>query len=110
MANLVKTSSSKWLGFLQAFEVAGYCLAVGLFIWQGDRVFSKFNHFLAPVLFLLLFSVSTLICGLLVFYRPYRLFFEDKKKDAVELVLFTTLWLFFFFLAFLASAIFIGWY
>ena len=93
-----KKNSPAWLGLIQASEVALYCLAVGLFIWQGDKIFQKMNYFLAPVLFLILFSVSALICGLLVFYRPYKLFFEDKKKEAIDTVLATTGWLFFFML------------
>lgn len=84
------------MGFIQALEVTLYCLAVGLFIWQGEKIFQKANYFLAPVLFLVLFSVSALICGLLVFYRPYKLFFAEKKKEAIDSVIATTAWLFFF--------------
>lgn len=89
------------LGFLQAVGVALYCTLVGLFIWNGDNIFGTMSVFLAPVLMLILFSVSVLICGLSVFYLPYRLFFDKKRKEAADLVLYTTGWLAFFFLVFL---------
>ena len=95
---MLKKNTPGRLGLIQAFEVVVYCLGVGLFIWQGDKIFQNANYFLAPVLLLILFSVSALICGLLVFYRPYKLFFEGKKKEAIDTVLATTAWLFVFML------------
>lgn len=100
----VTSLSPKWLGFFQALGVALYCGAIGTIIWNGQLIFGPVS-FLGPVIFLVLFSVSALICGLIVFLRPYKLFFEDKKKEAVELVLYTTLWLFMFFLLILFSVI-----
>lgn len=90
---------------MQAIEVGLYCLAVGLLFWKGNDIFGPVNIFIGPAMFLILFCVSALICGLLVFYRPYKLFFEGKKKDAVDLVLYTTVGLFAFFLVILFSAI-----
>jgi hypothetical protein len=88
-------------GFVQAFGITLYCSLVGAFIWNGNAVFGKVPNYIGPVLFLLLFSVSALICALIVFYQPYRLFFDGKKKDAIDLVLATTGWLLFFFIIFL---------
>lgn len=51
-------------------------------------------------------SGVTLYCGLVVFYKPYRLFFDGKKKESVDLVLYTAGWLFAFFLIFLFFAAF----
>ncbi len=87
-------------GFLQAFGVTFYCSLVGLLFWQGNHLFPKVNQYFAPVMMLLLLSVSVLVCGLLVFYKPYRLFFAEKKKDAINLVLFTSVWLFVFLIVF----------
>lgn len=88
----------KKIGFLQALGVVLYCFLVGVVFSQGPRISPKVNSYFGPVVLLLLFSVSALICGLLVFYRPYRLFFADKKKAAVDVVVFTALWLLVFFL------------
>jgi|SRR3972149_10320329 len=95
---MLKKNTPSLYGLIQAAEVLAYCLGVGLFMSQGEKIFQKFNYVLAPVLFLVLFSVSALICGLLVFYRPYRFFFDGKKKEAIDIVLATTAWLFVFML------------
>ena len=81
-------------GFLQALGVTVYCSLVGLLFWQGNKLFPKVNQYFAPVMMLLLLSFSVLVCGLLVFYKPYRLFFTGKKTEAVNLVAVTSLWLF----------------
>lgn len=93
--------SLKQRGFLQATSVVIYCLLVGLFFWNANALFGQMNVFLGPVTMLILFSVSVLVCGLSVFYLPYRMFFEKKRKEAIDLVLFTTGFLFLYLLAFL---------
>jgi len=102
---VIKSSSIKLTGLMQALEVGLYCLGVSLIFWKGNDIFGPVDIFLGPAMVLVLFSVSVLICGLLVFYRPYKLFFEGKKKEAVDLVLYTTVGLFAFFLAILISAV-----
>ena len=99
------TSSIKNLGFIQALGVLVYCSLVGLLMWKGNTLFGKDADYFAPVTVLMLFSVSALICGLIVFYQPYVLFFDGKKKEAASLVLHTSAWLFLFLLFFLAFAI-----
>lgn len=81
-------------GFIQSFGVTVYCSLVGLLFWQGNHLFPKVNQYFAPVMMLLLLSVSVLVCGLIVFYKPYKLFFDGKKKEAADLVISTSLWLF----------------
>jgi hypothetical protein len=98
------SSSIKRLGFIQAFGVTIYCSLVGLLMWKGNQIFGNTPNFFGPASVLLLFSVSAMICGLLVFYKPYKLFFMDKKKEAIDLVLATTGWLFVFFALFLISS------
>jgi len=96
----------KKLGFLQALGVALYCSLIGIIFWQAPQIFPKINNYFGPVMFLLLFSVSALVCGLIVFYKPYRLFFDGKKKEAVDVVIQTTMWLFaFLFVSFLLMII-----
>lgn len=86
----------KKLGFLQAIGVIFYCSLVGILFWQGPRLFPRINPYFGPVMFLLVFSTSVLICGLIVFYKPYKLFLANKRKDALDVVVFTSLWLLFF--------------
>lgn len=92
-------------GLLQALGVTIYCSLVGFFMWNANQIFGKMPSLFGPIAFLLLFSVSALICGLLVFYQPYKLFFAGKKKEAVDLVVYTAAWLFVFFLVFLLLAL-----
>lgn len=91
-------------GFMQAVGVTLYCSLVGLLFWKGDEIFGKVPNYFGPVAFLLLLSVSVLVCGTIVFYQPYKLFFAGKQQEAADLVLQTAAWLFAFFLAFLLSA------
>jgi len=93
-------------GFIQALGVALYCSLIGVLFWKGNKIFGNTPNYFGPVAFLLLFSFSALVCGLLVFYKPYKLFFGGKHKDAVDLVLFTTLWIFVFLIVFLLIAVF----
>lgn len=95
------------LGLFQAGGVALYCSLVGTLFWKGNEIFGKVPNYFGPVAFLLLFSTSVLVCAVIVFYRPYKLFFEGKKKEAVDLVLYTAGWLFAFFLMFLFLAFFL---
>jgi hypothetical protein len=90
-------------GFLQALGVAAYCTLVGLFMWNANHIFGQMNNFFGPILILILLCTSALICGLIVFLKPYKLFFAGKKKEAVTVVISTTAYLFLFLLLFLAS-------
>jgi len=76
-------------GFFQAIGVAIYCTLVGLFMWNAENIFGKTDTFFIPIALLTLFSTSALICALIVFYKPYKLFFDGKKKEAIDVVLST---------------------
>lgn len=91
----------------QALGVAAYCSAIGFFVYNGENIFGKVDKptFLAPIAFLMLFSVSALICALIVFYEPYKLFIAKKGKEAVDLVVQTAAWLFMFAVVFLMMAV-----
>jgi Na+/proline symporter len=100
--------SIKKLGFFQALGVAVYCLLVGALIQSGSVFFGPLGGILGPALMLILLSFSVLVCGLLVFYHPYQLFFDGKKKEAADLVLSTTGWLAAFFIVFFLLILLIG--
>lgn len=83
----------KWVGLLQASQVVAYVAGFTVLVTNGEKIFSQINENFAPLMFLTLFCFSVLVCGLIVFYRPYLLFLEKKPKEAVGLVLSTTKWL-----------------
>jgi hypothetical protein len=91
----VRNAGIRKAGFFQAVGVAGYCALVALLIWKGNEIFGQMNSYFGPVLFLLLFATSALICGVIVFYKPYRLFLKGKGGEAMSLVVATSVWLLF---------------
>lgn len=88
-------------GFLQALGVAIYCTLVGLFMWNANHLFGPIDNFLGPVLIVTLFTTSALTCGLIVFFKPYKLFFAGKKKESIDIVVSTAGFLFGFVFLFL---------
>lgn len=81
-------------GLLQALGVTLYCSLIGLVLFNGEKLFGQMNSLIGPITFLLMFSVSAMICGLMVFYKPYQLFLDDKKEKAASVVLSTVAYLF----------------
>jgi len=80
-------------GFVQDLSVAGYVGVVVVFMTNAQDWLGKLDNTTGPILFLALFVTSALVCGLLVFARPYRLFLNKKGEEALELVLMTAKWL-----------------
>jgi hypothetical protein len=92
----IKTSLIQTLGLIL------YIGLISLIFRYGDTWTTPLDAFWGPILFLSLFAVSVLICGLLVFGYPIKLFFVKKKpKQAIKVVLLTALWLTLFFLGLL---------
>jgi hypothetical protein len=60
---------------------------------NGEKFFGNVNKSLGPIMFLSMFCFSALVCGLIVFYKPYLLFLDKKGKEAINLVMWTTRWL-----------------
>ena len=82
------------LGILQALFITFYCSLVGLVMWKGNEIFGRVDSLIGPIAVLVMLSVSALICGLIVFYRPYKFFFANKKEEAVNVVVSTAVSLF----------------
>lgn len=80
-------------GLVAASGVAGYIVLISLFFYHGNRWFGKEDNLLSPIVALSLFVVSALTCALIVLAEPYRLFVDNKGKDALTLVIWTTKWL-----------------
>lgn len=81
-------------GLFQAIGIAAYISLIGVFFSTGEPLLGKVNMPFAPILMLLLFSTSALICGALVFYKPYKYFVAGKTKEAAEVVVSTAISLF----------------
>lgn len=81
-------------GIKQAFGVSLYCAAIGTVMSNAETFFGAHDTFMTPILVLTMLSVSVLICSLIVFKKPYELFFDGKKKEAINVVVYTAASLF----------------
>lgn len=82
------------IAFLQAFGVLAYCSLIAVVFWQGQNWFGRLPNFLGPFLMLILLSTSALICGLLVFAYPVKLYLSSKNfSSPIRLVILTAAWL-----------------
>lgn len=89
-------SQKVWLwSAVNAIGVFVYVMLVVLVMTNGEKIFGQMEEkYWGPVTFLLLFVFSALVCGLLVFGRPIYLWFDNAKKEAVKMILFTVVNLF----------------
>lgn len=82
-----------YMGFIQSVLLLLYCSLIAALVTNGDKIFGKMPGFLGPLLFLLLFSTSAIICGLITLYFPFILFYYKKQTvQAAHLVFYTAKW------------------
>lgn len=81
-------------GLIQALGVTTYISIVSIVMNNAEKIFGKMDNVIGPVTFLTMFATSALICGLLVFKKPYELFSDGKKKEAINVVVYTAVSLF----------------
>jgi len=88
------------LGFIAFFQALGlmtYCSLVALLIWRGNELFGRMPSYLGPLVGLILFSTSALVCALITLGYPFVIFWIKKKPlEGLKLVIYTTEWLIFF--------------
>lgn len=78
----------------QATGVVGYILLVVTVMSNARYWFGEDDRgILAPLLAITVFSVSVLVCTLLVLAEPYKLFIAKKGSEALSLVIATTKWM-----------------
>jgi len=82
------------IAFYQALGVIGYCSLVAMIFWRGGAWFGNVPNFFGPLLMLTILSTSAMICGLLVFAYPVKLYLKTKKyEQPIRIVLMTAAWL-----------------
>ena len=81
-------------GLLFSLGVIVYIVPVSVIMRHGETIFGKMQHFWGPVGFLMLFTLSAAIVGLLVFGRPAYLFFNGLKRESVKQASYTIGFLF----------------
>lgn len=82
------------VAFLQALGIITYISIIVFFAFATEGHDNDTPHFLAPLLAMSLFSTSALICSMIVFYYPIKLYTQKKDfKEAANIVIQTALWL-----------------
>lgn len=61
-------------------------LVVALMTW-GEKVIPREDTFMAPIVFLSLFTLSAAVMGYVFCFQPATLYFDGKKKQAIQLFL-----------------------
>lgn len=92
-------------GFAPALGIVGYISLFTIFITTASKVMPGPDPVWAPLVFLTIFCFSVMVCGLIVFYKPYMLFIDKKGKAAGLLVLSTAKWLGIFLLMIIGSVV-----
>ncbi len=92
----MKLSNLK-IGFLEAAGLALYVSIFAIAVQNVGEWLRAFNFrpqpVLSTILFLMVFVTSALICGSIILGYPATLFFNGKKREAVEIVLWSIVWL-----------------
>lgn len=84
------------LSFFLALGEGAYISLVALIMRNANKIFGQQPTILALVAFLLLFVLSAAVSGALILGKPILLYFENKKKEALELFCLILSWLFIF--------------
>jgi hypothetical protein len=82
--------------FLLALGEGAYIALVAFFMRNINKILGQGPEFLAMVAFLVLFVLSAAISGALILGKPALLYFENKKKEALELFCLILGWMFIF--------------
>lgn len=83
LINKVK-SRMKNIPFINAFAASVYIVIVSFVMNSMQSLpFPEEDTILAPMFVLSLFVLSAAVMGFLFLYQPFRLYFEDQKREAV---------------------------
>lgn len=76
---------------LNAAAAILYIVGIAAFMFFGTKNLPKEDTILAPITAVSLFTLSAAVMGYIFCYQPLVLFLDNKKKEAVDLFLKTTL-------------------
>lgn len=77
--------------YLNAFAALGYIALVASVMFYGSRNVGPEDTIVGPIAFMSLFTFSAAVMGYLFLYQPFLLYFDGKKKHAIDLFLKTML-------------------
>ncbi len=72
---------------INSLLATGYITLVSLVMNYATKQPNKGpESFLAPVAFISMFTLSAAMMGLIFGYQPFKLYFDGKKKEAINLL------------------------
>ena len=83
-----------WYSLGHAVLVFIYTSGVAWLLFNAQSIFGQVHNFFGPLAMLMLFVLSAAIVGSLVLGRPAWLYFDGQKKEALQFLGYTILWLF----------------
>jgi hypothetical protein len=72
--------------FLHSAGVMAYIAFIAFLMTNAENWIGSMNTLLGPIAFLMLFTLSAAIVGMLVFGRPVMLYLDGKRKEAMNFV------------------------
>lgn len=74
---------------LNALTATLYIVFVACILFYGTRSMGRADTIVAPIAGISLFTLSAAVMGYIFCYQPIQLYFDNKKKEAVNLFLHT---------------------
>lgn len=70
---------------INAFAATLYIVFIASIMFFGSKLSGPVNSVIAPIAVISLFTLSAAVMGYLFLYQPFFLYFDGKKKEAVNL-------------------------
>ena len=70
--------------FLHSVGVLIYTTFIAYLMMSADQLHGNMSSLLGPIAFLMLFTLSAAVVGMLIFGRPVMLYLDGKKKEAMN--------------------------
>ncbi|MDH4358660.1 MAG: hypothetical protein OEV37_01765 [Candidatus Berkelbacteria bacterium] len=78
---------------INSLGVLIYVAIVSTVMTYAEKIFGKMNTIVGAVGFLMLFTLSAGVVGSLIIGKPIMLYIDNKKKEAVSLLVWTLVFL-----------------
>ena len=72
---------------INGLSASAYIILIASVMYCGTRMVKGPDTFIAPIAVISLFTLSAAVMGYLFCYQPIQLYFDGKKKQAVNLFL-----------------------
>ncbi len=84
--------------FVNSIITATYITGVAFIMFNGDKIFGKIDSVVSVIAFLTLFVLSALVVGGLLLAKPIMNYIDNKKKEAVYMLIASAGWMLLFFI------------